>query len=50
MFGGATLFALSLNVDRIITGERIFNGNAILCMILFSWLANCGLRVLDTHH
>ena len=40
MFGGATLFALSLNVDRIITGERIFNGNAILCMILFSWLLN----------
>jgi hypothetical protein len=37
---GFTGFALALNLDRVLTGERIFNGNAVLCMILFSWFLN----------
>ena len=38
--GGFTLFALMLNFDRVFSGDRIFNVNAVLCMILFSWFIN----------
>ena len=38
--GGFTIFALMLNFDRVVSGDRIFNGNAVLCMILFSYFLN----------
>jgi hypothetical protein len=37
---GFALFGLLLNFDRVVSGDRIFNGNAILCMVLLSWLVN----------
>ena len=37
---GFAIFGLVLNFDRVVSGDRIFNGNAILCMLLFSWLVN----------
>jgi len=38
--GGFAIFGMMLNFDRVVTGDRIFNGNAVLCTILLSWFLN----------
>jgi hypothetical protein len=46
--GVFTIFAMLLNLDKVVSGERIFNGNAVLCLILLSWFLNY-LRVGMKH-
>lgn len=38
--GGFAIFALMLNFDRVVSGHRIFDVNAVLCMILLSYFLN----------
>lgn len=39
-FGAFTIIALTLNIDKVVSSERIFNGNAVLFMVLLSWFLN----------
>ena len=38
--GAFTIIALMLNVDKVCSSERIFNGNSVMYMILLSWFLN----------
>lgn len=38
--GAFLIIALMLNIDRVFACTRIFDGNAVLCTILASWIVN----------
>ena len=40
VFSTFSILAMVLNVDKVVTSERIFNGNAVLYAILVSWALN----------
>ena len=44
VFSAFAILAMLLNIDKVVSSERIFNGNAVLYMILVSW----GLNYLRT--
>jgi len=46
--GAFSVVQLMLNLDAVVSSERIFNGNAVLCTVLFSWFVNFLRQGMDS--